>query len=814
LKRASKRSVNGERGKLTDWEVIYGHFAPALESVREALCTLGNGYMGIRGAALESSASKVHYPGTYIAGVYNTLATNIAGRKIFNEDMVNCPNCLLLSFRANKAKWNKDERIEILFYQQKLDIRRGILTRTKRVRDAEGLVTWIDEKRIVHMGDPHLLTIRYTITPENYFGDLTIRSFLDGTVRNTGVARYSELSSKHLKPVSAGSFKDNGIYLTMETSTSGIKISAASVLKIFWGKEEYETGRKIIREKDKIGCELRIPAAWGKSIHVEKTCGIFTSRDSQPGFPEKKAIKAVREASVFSVLARSHEAAWNALWKKCDINIKGDRFSETVLRFHMFHLLQSASPHNTEIDAGLAARGLHGESYRGHIFWDEIFVMPFMSMYLPRTAEALLRYRYRRLPAARAYARGNGYKGSMFPWQSGSTGKEETQEIHLNPLSGKWGPDFSRNQRHVSVAIAYNVWRHWIITGDRKFLRKYGAEMILSIARFGASLCFYDKSDGRYHTEGLMGPDEFHERLPLSEKEGFRDNAYSNLLIAWTMLRGLDVLKLLHGRDRQRLKRKLGITEKELKKWVEISSKMNVIISKEGIISQFDGYFGLKELDWEAYRKKYKDIRRMDRILKAEGKSPDDYKVAKQADVLMLFYLFPFEEIKKLFARSGYKINREMVRDNYEYYAARTTHGSTLSKVVHCYVSHLLGMKKISRRWFIDVLNSDIHYTRGATTSEGIHTGVMGGSTDIAVRAFAGVHIFADHIRMDPRLPVNWKLLDFKLRVRGMKIRVKLRRNTVDIKIEESKAKKDGLIFVIKDKKKKIFPGEKVRIKL
>ena len=814
MKDSSKRLVKNEREKLKGWEVVYNGFDPSLEDLRETLCTLGNGYMGIRGAAIESSASKVHYPGTYIAGIYNTLTTNVSGKKIFNEDMVNCPNCLLLSFRVNKDKWKEDERIEILSYEEKLDIKKGILVKSRRIRDREGHITCINEKKIVNMRYPHLVSIRYSIKPENYSGELLLRSFIDGAVQNMGVARYGELNSKHLKSVSAGVLKDDLIYLTMVTNTSEIKISEASRLRIFCAGSQRKLSRTVINEKNRIGCELSVPVKKNITIDVEKTCAIFTSRDTDPGSPEKKAIKAARNASSFKGLELSHEKCWKELWEKCDILIEKDLFSETILRFHMFHLMQSASSHNTKIDAAIAARGLHGESYRGHIFWDEIFVLPFISTHMPKTAEALLLYRYRRLKAAREYAKENGYQGSMFPWQSGSSGKEETQQIHLNPMSGKWGPDFSCNQRHVSFAIAYNVWRHWVITRDRKFLREYGGELLLSIAKFGASLCFYDKTDGRYHTEGLMGPDEFHEKLPLSQKAGLVDNFYSNMLIVWTLLRAKEALNILNDDQKERLKRKIGITKKDLERWDDISRKMNVIINEDGIISQFDGYFGLKELDWEAYRKKYKNIHRLDRILKAEGKSPDDYKVAKQADVLMLFYLLPLNEIESLFSRLGHSFNIKMLKENYRYYAARTSHGSTLSKVVHCYVSHILGMKNVSQKWFFNVLEADIHDVKGGTTLEGIHTGVMGGSIDIAVRAFAGVYIAEDHIKVEPRLFPGWKKMEFTFWTRGVQVRIKVFRSSVKIKLETRKSSTKGLVFKIKGTAKRILLGQEVEIKL
>jgi trehalose/maltose hydrolase-like predicted phosphorylase len=158
-----------------------------------------------------------------------------------------------------------------------------------------------------------------------------------------------------------------------------------------------------------------------------------------------------------------------------------------VLRLHNLHLIQTTSPHVMDLDTGVPARGLHGEAYRGHIFWDELFVFPLFNLRMPEITCALLRYRYRRLSEARRAAREAGYRGAMYPWQSGSNGREESQRLHLNPHSGNWLPHNSRLQRHINVAVAYNVWQHYQTTRDTEFLAFYGAEMIFEIvvdARF------------------------------------------------------------------------------------------------------------------------------------------------------------------------------------------------------------------------------------------------------------------------------------------------------------------------------------------
>src|SRR5438876_748649 len=179
-----------------------------------------------------------------------------------------------------------------------------------------------------------------------------------------------------------------------------------------------------------------------------------------------------------------HADAWEELWRVCDVRVRGDEEVQRLLRLHISHILQVCSRHTSDLDAGVPARGLNGEAYRGHVFWDELYVYPFLNFRLPEITRELLTYRARRLGEARAAAAAAGYEGAMFPWQSGSDGQEETQIVHLNPLSGRWDPDHSHNQRHVNAAIFYNVWQYYQATEDLHFLREHGAEMMLEIARF------------------------------------------------------------------------------------------------------------------------------------------------------------------------------------------------------------------------------------------------------------------------------------------------------------------------------------------
>ena len=797
------------------WKLAYKDFQPAKEMLREALCTVGNGYFGTRGAATESSASRIHYPGTYIAGVYNKLSTNIAGKTVTNEDFVNCPNWLYLTFKSEHGKWIVPSRCKVLHYYQELDIYKGTLIRSIRLRSESGFIFTIRSQTFAHMENPHLGCIRYVIRPEDYEGKLIIRSGLDGTVENEGVARYRQLESKHLMPRSSRRISSNKMHLSVETSQSGIVISQTAQTRIFsQDRELHPRSKTHIRHKKAIFQDFELRVEPGEEYEVEKIVSLYSSNLKYITNPRQASINSMKVSHRFCTLFSGHVKAWRALWKKFDVEIEGDATYCAILRLHTFHLLQSASYHRSKIDAGLPARGLHGEAYRGHIFWDQLFIMPFYNLRAPEISKELIKYRYRRLSAARRNAEEEGHRGAMFPWQSGSDGDEQSQKIHLNPMSGKWGPDNSAIQRHISFDIAHNVWSYWVITQDTRFLERYGAEIILSVAQYGSSISKYRISDGRYHTEGLMGPDEFHDRLPGARHPGFEDNAYTNVMIAATLDWALKLSGIISKKAIDRLFDKLSIHTEELSRWKDITRKMKVRINKDGIIEQFAGYFGLKELDWEKYRKKYGNIHRLDRILKAEGKSANDYKAAKQADVLMLFYLFTVPQVREIFKKLGYKLDRVALRKNYEYYIKRTSHGSTLSKVVHCYIAHILNRPEEALRMYQDVLRSDVQDIQGGTTPEGVHTGVMGGSVNIALESFAGVRVFRDYLVLNPSLPNSWRSVRFRVLYKGNWVLLRITRREISLFIPGKAEKKRSLTVKIYGKEQELAVGRLHKIKL
>ncbi len=773
------------------WSFLYDEFDPESEGMREALCALGNGYFATRAAAAWSSADAVHYPGTYLAGGYIRLRTEVAGRTVENESLVNLPNWLALDLAIDQGDWFDFLRaVTILSYRQELDLRRGALMRTIRFEDHAGRLSTLVERRIVSMAQMHLAALELTLTAENWSGRLTVRSGIDGRVVNDGARLYRRFNNKHLEPVTSGSVGKDGVYLCMQTSQSNLRVAQAVRTRAFVGENPIEPPRRAIREPGYVAQELDVDLAQGESIVVEKLVALYTSRDHAVSEPVAAACTAIQRVGSFSALFARHVQAWRHLWRRFDVHLTPRAGASglnvpMLLRLNIFHLLQSASINSIGLDIGIPARGWTGEAYEGHIFWDELFIFPALNYRMPEITRSLLLYRYRRLDEARAAAKAASHAGAMFPWQSGSDGQEETQDVNLNPRSERWVPDNSYLQRHVGAAIAYNVWQYFQVTRDVEFLQHFGAELILEVARFWSSIATFDERRGRYDIRGVMGPDEFHEAYPDASVSGLDNNAYTNVMAVWVLCRALDVLELLPDLRRAELAERLQLTDDETARWDDVSRRVYVPFHGDGIISQFEGYERLEELDWERYRMRYGNIQRLELILESENDSANRYKLSKQADVLMLFYVFSADELRELFGRLGYQLPPESIPRNVDYYDRRSSHGSTLSRVVHAWVLARSDRKR-AMKYFAEALQSDVADIQQGTTAEGVHLGAMSGTVDLVQRVSTGIEITGDVLRFSPRLPDELERLDMRIRYRGHTLDLTLTANALEVRSRDS----------------------------
>ncbi|MFD8703418.1 glycoside hydrolase family 65 protein [Kitasatospora sp. NPDC059648] len=783
------------------WTLRYQGSDPVEEGLREALCAVGNGYLVSRGAAPESVADGVHYPGTYLAGCYDRAESTVAGRTVANEDLVNCPNWLPLTFRPADGTWFARPPAEQTL---ELDLRRGLLTRSALVVDERGRRTRLVQRRLASQAQPHLLVLESTFTPENWSGPLEVRSALDGDVANTGVPRYRGLTERHLVPAGQGVDEAGLLWLEAGAAHSPLRIALCA-------RTSTDRATRVSTEcrEGWAAHHLTLDAEQGRPLTVTKTVAVHTSRDRAIDTPLRASRRLAAEAGSFDQLLAEHALRWAELWRRC--RIEADFDGAGPLHLNLFHLLQTYSEHSIDLDVGVPARGLHGEAYRGHVFWDELFVLRLLNLRFPELARAVLRYRHRRLDAARRQARGLGLRGAAYPWQSAADGREESQQLHLNPLSGRWLPDHSHLQRHVGSAVAYNIWQYYQSTGDRDFLATAGAETLLEIARFWSSAALYDRSHEHWSIRGVLGPDEYHDAYPWAARPGLDDNAYTNVLASWVLARARDALDTLPGYRRDELRERLALDDLELDRWQEVGRHLHVPFH-DGVLSQFDGYERLAELDWEGYRRRYPDLRRLDRILEAEGDTVNRYKASKQADALMLWFLFSAREVRDLLRRLGHPAGHELLRRTTDYYLRRTVHGSTLSSVVHAWVL-TRSDRRASWHHFREALVADLRDSQHGTTAEGVHLGAMAGAVDLLQRCYTGLEVREDALWLDPRLPSALGRLELDLRYRGhWGLTVAVDRRTVTVGLREDR--QEPVRIRLRGTEATIRPGETRRFHL
>ncbi|MFJ6026913.1 HAD-IA family hydrolase [Pseudarthrobacter sp. NPDC092424] len=756
------------------WQLVYEGFDPGHEGHREALTTLGNGYFAVRGAAPEGGPFS--YPGMYLAGVYNRVVASVAGEELLEEHMVNGPDCLPLDLRLPGGTWWSEGGLVVLRERRTLDLRAAVLERRLLLEAAGGRRMEVVQTRFVSMAEPHLLGLATRITPLGWSGTLEVRSGINTGVRNANITHPSSGPGIHLTdrtgPGLAGTDPaDSTAVVQAETTQSLVRIASAFRTSVAGGALPGLSGRKGGLHFQSFTVALEE----GATASVTKTVAVVTSRDHAISSPESEARAVLdRAGGDFDALLAAHSSAWRQELRPFLVEMDAPVQVRMVLNLHIFHLLQTLAHHTAELDAGVTARGLHGEGYRGHVFWDELFVLPLLTSRTPYVARALINYRWRRLPAARHAARLLGLRGAKFPWQSGSDGQEETPKWLYNERSGRWVRDHSHMQLHAGLAVAFNAWQYFQATGDSAWLHHRGAELLIEVARFFASLAEYDQASGRYHLKGVVGPDEYHTGYPARSRPGLDDNAYTNVMAAWVCVQAAELTTTAHGSELAELLERLGVAGGEPDGWARVGNAMYVPFGPDGLISQFEGYEHLQELDWEHYREHYDSIERLDLILEAEGDETNRYKLAKQADVLMLPYLLGHEGLVAFLNGLGYAFTMEQLHRTIEYYLARTAHGSTLSRVAHASV--LAGVDA-DRAWdsFREALDADLDDTQHGTTRGGIHLGAMAGTIDVIQRSFAGLRMSGDTLEFAPNLPTGLNAVAFEVRYRGHFLTVRLK---------------------------------------
>ena len=722
--------LRNPQSPIRNWHITETTFDPDRLHHKETVFTIGNGYLGTRGAFEEG------YPGdrpaTLIHGLFD------AHPMVYTE-LVNLPNWLPFHLLVEGERFRMD-RGEILAYRRDLDLRTGVLTRQVRWRSPTGRTVDIHIERFASLAEPHLTAIRYRVTPLDFEGEIELRAGLDGYAFNPELY--------HWEPIDQGAVDAQTVFLRMQTRQSRIEVCEICHLTVSGEGEPSYTYRDC---ENHPAIAARVHARPGETVQADKLITIATSIETDDVQSIALSVLKKAIASGYDRLRAENDAAWAQEWAACDVTIEGDDEADLALRYSLFQLLIAAPRHTDR--ASIPAKTLSGFGYRGHVFWDtDIFVLPLFTYTRPELARNLLMYRYHTLEGARRKARDSGYEGAMYAWESADTGDETTPRWVPGPdgeLVRIWCGDI---EQHISADVAYAVMQYWQITGDDGFMRDYGAEIVLDTARFWGSRAEWNGERGQYEIRDVIGPDEYHEHVD--------NNAYTNRMARWNLEAALEVLSWLRRTDPEKaaeLTARLDLTEDRLTHWADVIRRLYIPSDPEtGLIEQFEGYFDLEDIDLTDYEPRSMS---MQVLLGIEGIQRT--QVIKQPDVLMLLYLLADE------------YDEETLETNWAYYTPRTdlSHGSSLGPAIQALLAARLGRPDEAYEHFIHAARTDLADVRG-NAADGIHAAAAGGLWQAVVFGFAGLRVHGDTYTLDPHLPPHWKRLAFTVRLRGREIHI------------------------------------------
>ena len=746
------------------WQVSEDTFNPQLKQLhsQETVFTVGNGYFCTRGT-FEEGYPKAN-PATLLYGVFDSIP-------IAKEELANAPDWTSIGLSVNDERFRLDKG-KITYYNRTLDMQKGLLQRTIHWETPKGLHLTITSERFASLADEHVGAIRYTVTNEDSDAAYDIGLWANF---NSAVGNYDLM---HWETVDQG-FEDKILWLQSETKKSGVQLAQTMSFTTTLPGCRTEYISSYVAPSIRIYGKL----APGETMTTEKIVVMFTTRDgdidpvrgalahhrsllntggtqtSDPHTVPPQSNQSTEVAAEESVrtydqlLIRSVEE-WQKFWQLADVIIEGDEKSQIGMRYNIYQLRINASAHDERYS--IAAKGLTGFGYRGHIFHDtEIFMLPFFIYVLPNIARNLLMYRYHLLPAARKKAASNGYEGAQYPWESTLSGEETTPSSIIHPETGEVIPVLNGFiEFHITASVAHAMQEYWEVTADDDFMRDYGAEVVLSAATFWGSRAEKNDDGGYYEITNVIGPDEWHEHV--------NDNAFTNYMARDNLINGLRVLHWLEKTaptKARELVQMLNLTEERLERWHDIVTHIRIPQDpKTKVYEQFEGFFKLDKLDqsqFEGRKDSFQGILGIHAVQK--------YQIIKQADVLMLLTVL------------AQQFDLETKRANWDYYYPITDHdyGSSLSPAFHVMLACELGLSAASYKQFLLGALVDLENLRG-NTPEGVHTACSGAVWQAAIFGFAGLRVTEDGYTTNPSWPDGWTRLAFNIQHKGEVISIDL----------------------------------------
>jgi hypothetical glycosyl hydrolase len=742
---------NSGDGELKNWLVTENDFDTRFQGKCETIFCQGNGYMGMRTATEERYISQVR--NTFVSGTFN---------KFDEYDVTELPNAADVSnidIRIDDKLFGLDKG-SFSDYNRTLNLKTGEVTREFTWKNDEGKAFQFSFRRFISFDDLHLMASKIDIKALNQSAKIQFDSGINGQMTNSGAQHFHE-GEKRI-------FDKKYVQMLQQTTHSKITFIHNTGHSVTLDGSEVISRFEMDRRKVFMIYSSEVKA--DQTIRFEKISNIYTTRDKNL---EKTTLEQLKEDSIlqlktackagYSYLQLLSAKTWAAKWDVIDIKIKSnDDFDQLALRFAQYHLLIMTPAHDNRM--GIGAKGLSGEGYKGHSFWDtELFMLPFFTFTLPHIARSLLEYRYNTIDGARKKAIENGYKGAMFPWESAWADDGEVTPVWgaADIITGESTKIWSGFiEQHITSDISFAIWQYYHVTGDEDFMNKYGYEILLDTGIFWASRLQWNADKKQYHINEVIGPDEY--------KEHVNNDAFTNYTAYWCIENAIHYYHLLKTSKPEifsRLSSKLDL-ESSIK---ELEEKLLLIYlphpNENNIIPQDDTYLTLKDIDLTKYKnQEHVGSMFLDYSLSQVGKM----QVSKQASVVMLMYLLE------------HKFSPEIKLANYNYYEARTLHDSSLSFSTHSILANDLGDRDLSYNLYRKAANIDLGMNM-KSSDHGIHGASLGGVWQIIVCGFGGLRIVGGNLRIEPKLPMEITQIIYPLYWKGNLLEVIVNQNSLHI---------------------------------
>lgn len=762
-----------DTNKNNSWYVGTKNYDSKMINKIETIMFQGNGYVGMRGVTEEPQLNEKR--DMFVSGTFDAFPSEVT-------ELPNLPDLLNMVFQVDGQTLNlKDGQVK--GYHKYLDMKNGELTRE---------FTWIINHkqinfkftRFVSMDNYHLLASKVTVSADKNI-DLKIKSGIDGQQSNSG--------TQHLMEGSKRFYEGKFIQLTEKSQQSKIEFVFNSMHKLFVNevllndKPYIKMGRRQIFEN------YDVDLAAGQVFQIVKYSNVFTSidkdvKDDDLAETSVNCLKKSSWANYHELLQKSARAWDKKIWKKSFVEIKSKDIEPQVAINFARYQLAANTPHSPNMNIG--AKGLTGEGYKGHTFWDtEIFMLPYFIFTMPKIARNLLEYRYLGLEGAHKKAIRNGYRGAEFPWEAACPSDGETAPLwgSADIVTGEpmkvWSGFI---EQHITGDVVYAVMEYLNATNDRDFAKKMGYEIILDAAKFWVSRLEYDQDHERYEITNVIGPDEY--------KEHADNNAYTNYLAHWCIQKAIQVVNILkedHPDLYVTLDKKLDLAE-AYNDWI---SRVNKIYlprpNKQGVIPQDDKYLSKKKIDVTKYQindqisEIFKDYN-LDQV--------NNLQVTKQADVMLLINLFDdyFDKDVKL--------------ANWNYYEPKTTHESSLSMPPHSMIANELGLDDQAYKFYRWTCETDMGVHVGKSI-QGMHLASCGGIWSMTVQGFGGVRISNGKLRIDPHLPKAWSSLKYRICWHGSIVKVSITHDEMEVEVVG-----DGIEFINNGQEYQVPDNSKIEV--